>query len=167
MKNETVKSYGEMDIANFLYQNNIEYVYESPYKYNTSTNEYTQYTPDFYLPEEDIYIEYFGIDRDGEVPSYFNSKHGKSPSQEYQDSIDWKRNIHKKNNTTMIECYAYEKMEETLLENLQKNLFSQSIRMEPKNITELWNEKFNNDSYLESIIELFGTLINLIIQLGK
>ncbi len=162
MKNETVKSYGEMDIANFLYQNNIEYVYESPYKYNTSTNEYTQYTPDFYLPEEDIYIEYFGIDRDGEVPSYFNSKHGKSPSQEYQDSIDWKRNIHKKNNTTMIECYAYEKMEETLLENLQKNLFSQSIRMEPKNITELWNEKFNNDSYLESIIELFGTLINLI-----
>ena len=30
LKNETVKSYGEMDIANFLSQNRILYIYEHP-----------------------------------------------------------------------------------------------------------------------------------------
>ncbi|MDY5859860.1 MAG: UvrD-helicase domain-containing protein, partial [Eubacteriales bacterium] len=31
VNNETVKSYGEMDIANFLTQNSIRYIYEQPY----------------------------------------------------------------------------------------------------------------------------------------
>ena len=31
INNETVKSYGEMDIANFLMQNGIAYIYEQPY----------------------------------------------------------------------------------------------------------------------------------------
>lgn len=161
MKNEIVKSYGEMDIANFLYQNNIEYIYESPYKYDTRTEKHMQYIPDFYLPHEDIYIEYFGINREGEVPPYFKSKHGKSPSKEYQETIDWKRKIHSENKTSMIECYAYEKLEGNLLESLEKKLINRSVKMERKRADELWND-FKNDTYLEIIIELFETLINLI-----
>ena len=64
---ETVKSYGELDIANFLRQNGISYVYEPEYPVDTRTSEYGQYHPDFYLPNFDVYIEYFGINRDGEV----------------------------------------------------------------------------------------------------
>jgi DNA helicase IV len=37
INNETVKSYGEMDIANFLTQNGIQYIYEHPYKVDTRT----------------------------------------------------------------------------------------------------------------------------------
>ena len=61
MKNEKVKSYGELKIANFLFQNGINYIYEAPYKIDTRTEEYGQYYPDFYLPDYDIYLEYFGI----------------------------------------------------------------------------------------------------------
>lgn len=51
VNNEVVKSYGEMDIANYLSQNGIQYIYEWPYKFDTRTSEYGQYNPDFYLPE--------------------------------------------------------------------------------------------------------------------
>ena len=68
-----MKSYGEVEIANFLYLNGIEYIYESPYKIDTRTKEFGQYKPDFYLPDYDIYIEYFGIDRNGNPPAYFQN----------------------------------------------------------------------------------------------
>lgn len=69
-----MKSYGELDIANFLTQNGITYVYEQEYPIDTRTSEFGQYYPDFYLPNFDVYIEYFGINRQGEVPAYFSGK---------------------------------------------------------------------------------------------
>jgi len=56
LKRESVKSYGEMEIANFLYLNGIEYIYEKAYEIDTRTQEYGQYHPDFFLPEYNIYI---------------------------------------------------------------------------------------------------------------
>jgi DNA helicase-4 len=76
INHEVVKSYGEMDIANFLNHNGILYLYEHEYEADTRTEEHAQYHPDFYLPEYKIYIEYFGINRKGEVPSYFSDKDG-------------------------------------------------------------------------------------------
>ena len=115
---ESVKSYGEMDIANFLMQNGIKYIYEQPYKVDTRTSEYGQYNPDFYLPDYDIYIEYFGINKNGEVPAYFKAANGMTATEAYQAAIKWKREIHSMNNTVMIECYAYEKSDGVLLKNL-------------------------------------------------
>ncbi len=76
LKKETVKSYGELDIANFLTQNGITYVYEQEYPIDTRSSEFGQYHPDFYLPNFDLYIEYFGINRQGEVPPYSQGKMG-------------------------------------------------------------------------------------------
>lgn len=112
MGKETVKSYGELDIANFLRQNGIAYVYEPEYPVDTRTTEYGQYHPDFYLPNFDVYIEYFGINRDGEVPPYFTSKNGMTASQTYLEGMKWKRQLHHQNGTRMIEAYSYEKFEE-------------------------------------------------------
>lgn len=163
IKNEIVKSYGEMDISNFLVQNGIEYIYENPYEFDTCTSEYGQYHPDFYLPEYNIYIEYFGIDRKGEVPSYFKGSNGKTATQSYQDSIKWKRETHKTNNTTLIECFAYEKFEGVLLENLRKNLLDKSVKLSPKSPQEIWQQIIlEEDNVLDGIIDLFGTVINLI-----
>ena len=52
-----------MEIANFLAQNSVEYIYEKAYPIDTRNTEYGQYIPDFFLPEYNIYIEYFGINR--------------------------------------------------------------------------------------------------------
>lgn len=159
---EKVKSYGEMDIANFLNQNGIKYLYEQPYKIDTRTSEYGQYIPDFYLPDYDIYIEYFGINRNGDVPAYFRTAKDLNPTQSYQASMNWKRGIHNINNTKMIECYAYEKFDGVLLENLKNNLIVNSVEFNPKTTMELWKEVSNNELFiLDGVIELFETIINL------
>lgn len=162
LNKESLKSYGEMDIANFLYQNNIKYIYEASYEFDTRTSEYGQYHPDFYLPEYNIYLEYFGINRNGDVPEYFEASHGMTASQAYTASIQWKKRIHKENHTTMIECYAYEKMEGCLIDNLQKKLTDHSVKLKPKSTEELW-ELINSDNNctLNGITELIETVINL------
>lgn len=163
VKKEKVKSYGEMDIANFLTQNSIEYLYEYPYEQDTRTEEYAQYYPDFYLPEYKIYIEYFGVDRNGKVPAYFSGKGGKSASQNYRDSMEWKRRLHADNETVMIECFAYEKCEGTLQENLARQLEANGVYLRPKSPQEIWKQVSEEDeSALDGLVELFETVINLL-----
>ena len=163
IRNEKVKSYGEMDIANFLIQNGITYIYEHPYIIDTRTDEYEQYNPDFYLPDYHIYIEYFAINREGEAPSYFTGQNGKTGTQQYQESMKWKRQIHQTYNTTMIECYAYEKLEGNLLDCLKDKLQEKKVVLTPKSTEELWEQVIKNDAtILDGLVELFETLINLI-----
>lgn len=163
VKNETVKSYGEMDIANFLTQNGIEYIYECPYKIDTRNTDYGQYKPDFYLPEYDIYIEYFGVNRKGEVPSYFSGSHGMSATQFYQASMKWKRETHKSNETVMIECFAYDKLDGNMLDKLKSDLERRSVVLKPKTPQELWDELSSEEgNILDGLIDLFTTVINLI-----
>jgi DNA helicase-4 len=162
LRKEAVKSYGEMDIANFLSQNGIAYLYEFPYAQDTRTEEYAQYHPDFYLPEHKIYIEYFGINRNGEVPAYFTGKDGKSASQHYRDSMEWKRKLHAENGTVMVECFAYEKREGTLQENLARQLEANGVKLQPVSPQELWKQVAEEgESILDGVVELFETVINL------
>ena len=65
LNGEKVKSFGESDIANYLALNGIPYSYEESYKFDTNDSSYGQYHPAFHIQGTDIYIEYFGIDRDG------------------------------------------------------------------------------------------------------
>lgn len=162
LRKETVKSYGEMDIANFLFQNGVSYIYEAEYPVDTRTEEYGQYYPDFYLPDYDIYIEYYGINRNGDVPSYFTSRHGRSPRQEYHDSIAWKRQLHKQNHTKLIEVFAYEKQEETLLDSLSRQLSAAGVVFSPLSPEEMWEQICGkSNQQLDRLAELFGTVISL------
>ncbi len=163
IRNESVKSYGEMDIANFLLQNSVEYMYEAAYKVDTRTTEYGQYYPDFYLPDYGIYIEYFGIDKNGNVPKWFANKNGVPASLAYRQSMEWKRALHKQNGTVLLECYAYEKLEGNLLANLEKKLAGSGVKMTPMSPQELWSAvSEDGKSVLDGIIELFETVINLV-----
>lgn len=161
LKGEKMKSYGEVEIANYLFVNGIDYCYEKSYVINTVSSEYGQYKPDFYLPEYEIYIEYFGINRKGEVPDYFNGKEGKTASQVYNEGICWKRNIHAENGTKCIECFYYEKSEGNLLKRLEEKLKDNKVVFQPidtKSIFETLNEK----DILEELAEKIQTIINLI-----
>lgn len=162
INHETVKSYGEMDIANFLFINGIRYEYEKAYEFDTANEKYGQYHPDFYLPDHDIYIEYFGIDSNNEVPSYFKAETGMTPSQTYLAGMSWKRETHKKNGTVMIECYAYEKYQGILLDELRAKLESKGVALNEKTPQEMWSQISDNDCILNGIYELFETCIILI-----
>lgn len=163
LNKEVVKSYGEVDIANFLFENGIRYIYEHPYKIDTRTNAYGEYKPDFYLPDYEIYIEYFALNKNGEVPDYFKSAKGKTPTQTYCDSIEWKRATHKAYQTKMIECYAYEKEDDTLLDLLKQKLKENGVLFNKKNYEQLWNEIITDkDVIMDGIVELMETVINLL-----
>ena len=120
-KEETVKSYQELIIANFLTLKGIRYLYEEPYKYKTYTVNKRQYKPDFYLPDYDIYIEHYGINRDGKTAPYIDN-------EQYLASIKWKRNLHREKGTTCIETFSYEYSEKTLLTNLERKLLQNNVK---------------------------------------
>ena len=163
IRGEEVKSFGELEIANYLFTNNINYEYEKQYKYITSNEEYIQYKPDFYLPDYDIYIEYFGIDGEGNVPDYFESRHGKSPKKEYNDGIRWKKNIHKINKTKLVDIYYYEKKNGELKTQLEKQLIKNNVILNPMTNNSIFKyvEK-SNKGILSNVAASFGTVINLI-----
>ncbi len=61
LRGESVYSHGEKSIADYLYNSNIRYEYETPIKLGKKF-----FYPDFYLPDYSIYIEYLGMISDPE-----------------------------------------------------------------------------------------------------
>lgn len=160
LKRDNVKSYEEMEIANYLFINNVSYIYEDKYKIDTRDRNHRQYEPDFYLPDYDIYIEHFGIDREGNVPDFFDGENGKTAKEKYNDEIKWKRETHKENSTTLIETYSYEKAEGVLTDNLKKKLENEGVKFNPMSRDEVWSliEK-QSDYEITGFVNLMGTFI--------
>lgn len=158
LKNEFVKSNEELVIANYLFINGITYEYETPYEIETSTIDKRQYTPDFYLPDYGIYIEHYGIDRNGNAPQY-----DKEASDEYIRSMHWKRQIHSKNQTKCIETYSYEFMEGIIFDNLKSRLLENGVEFEPLSQTEVFNALHNvyTGKDFSSFFNLIMTFISL------
>jgi DNA helicase-4 len=61
------------------------------------------FRPDFYLPKFGIYIEHWGIDREGNVPPWFSQS-----SEQYRESMEKKKKWFKEHNKTLVETYSYE-----------------------------------------------------------
>ena len=137
---EIVKSYEEMIIANFLYINGINYIYEATYKGKCDF----PYKPDFYLPDYDIYIEHFGISKEGRAEQYSSVE-----EQKYIQQMESKREIHKKNNTKLIETYSYEYKDGVLFENLRNKLDQYKVEYNNFNRENIYkvflNYKFSNE----------------------
>ena len=152
LKEETVKSHQELVIANFLTLNGICYLYEEPYKYNTATYEIRQYKPDFYLPEYDIYIEHFGIDRNSNTAPYIDKK-------AYLEGIKWKVALHEEHQTTLVQTFSYEFTEGVLLDNLKNKLLKHNVvfrELEFAEVTELLSNTDKNNKF----VKLFTTFLN-------
>lgn len=161
---ERFKSQEEVLIANFLFRNNIEYKYEDSYQYKTASKKFGQYKPDFYLPEYDIYIEHFGIDEKGNVPQWFKGNEDKTAQQKYTEGIEWKRNEHKFNNTTLVETYSWEQKKNVLLSKLKYKLELHEVVFNPMSDDELWN--YINENTAEDI-DVFTQLLNTFLVLFK
>jgi DNA helicase-4 len=94
LNNEVVRSRGELVIANWLFYNGIKYVYEGPYRVDTADAEHRQYTPDFYLPDADAYLEHWALDAKGEPPPEFAG---------YKEGMAWKKRLHAEHGTRLLE----------------------------------------------------------------
>ena len=130
LKGEKVKSFEELLIADWLCLHGVRYEYEYPYKYQTATKLRRQYKPDFYLPDYDIYLEHFGIDREGNTAPNINA-------EQYLGSISWKRELHRKYKTNLIETYSWQRMEGTLQDTLKNLCITNNIELRPFSADEL------------------------------
>ena len=91
---EVVKSHSERLIANFLYLNGVDYVYERSYDVDVSDSTHSQYRPDFFYPGIDVWHEHWALGRDGKPPPAF---------QGYAEGMAWKRRVHAQHGTTLVE----------------------------------------------------------------
>lgn len=159
LKGELVKSFEECDIANFLYANGINYVYEEDYKLKTADAGHRQYRPDFYLPDYGIYIEHFGVDRSGKTAPWI-------PQNKYIEEMKWKESIHEQNRTTLVKTFTYERQEGRLLSNLQEKLLDKGVVLKPLPRNQLF-EELNKMGKVNSLASLLSTFLNLYKSFGK
>jgi len=122
LNGELVKSLEECEIANFLYMNGIDYEYERDYEVDYASKIHRQYRPDFYLPKYHTYIEHFGLDRNNHTAPFIDRN-------EYLAEMKWKRRVHRENKTILVETYSWEKFEGILLEELERKLVAQGVKM--------------------------------------
>ena len=131
---EFVKSQEEVRIANFLFINGVSYEYErkydKPYERGSSRR---AYHPDFYLPEFDVYIEHYGIDENGEPPSFFSE----AEREKYKDGIRWKRKLHASACNKYVESYSWWNRNGELLSNLSSALTNVGVVFKPRDAREV------------------------------
>ena len=124
VKGETVRSFEECEIANFLYSNGVAYEYEAPYEHDLATSQRRQYKPDFRLPEHGIYIEHFGIDANGNPAPFIDR-------EQYWRDMEWKRGVHVEHGTDLIETFSHEQADGRLLRNLAEKLAAHGVKLSP------------------------------------
>lgn len=155
LNNEWVKSVGELRIANYLALNGIKYEYETPYKIDTRSVERRQYQPDFYLPDADIYIEYLGLDEHNNTAPYIDK-------DEYLASLEWKRQLHASNKTTMLELYTYQLKRGQLQLLLVAALDEHDVTRSPIEIDTLFQQlKEANSSQWQGFVDLLQRFLGL------
>lgn len=154
LKGELVKGFGELQIANYLYLNGIEYLYEPNYTQITKIQTEKPYHPDFYIPEIDTFLEHFGIDREGNTRKDISK-------EKYTQEMDIKRQIHKTNNTKLIETYHYDFSEGNLTQKLEEILKDNGATFKETNKKDIF-EKINKLKKRSKIGEEITKSINLI-----
>ena len=161
---ECVKSFEELEIANWLYLNGIAYEYERKYDGAVSADGgrvRRVYRPDFYLPAYKIWIEHFGVDKDGNPPSFFS----KAERDEYLDGMKWKRNIHKNNGTVLVESYSWWHSEGKLIDNLWDALKAHGVNRRGINPRPVWSRLLASKT--NTTLREFSRLVASFISMAK
>jgi DNA helicase-4 len=122
LHNEVVKSRGEQLIANWLFYNGVNYVYEAPYKHETADPTHRQYQPDFYLPDIDAYLEHWALDEKGEPPPDFSG---------YKDGMEWKKRVHVECGTKLLETTMAGLWSGRAFSYLETELTKMGIKLDP------------------------------------
>ena len=159
IRNEIVRSRQEVQIANYLYLNNIDYKYEPVYQYNIKLSN-KPYTPDFIITQGDniAYIEHFGITQDGE-----NSMYSKQQLEKYKNAVNDKVLLHRKHGTKLIYTFSEYKDGRTILQHLDEELRKNGFVLRKKDEKEVLDKIIETEEskYVSKLIILICRFINL------
>lgn len=157
IRNEVLKSYQEVQIANFLYLNNIDYEYEPIYPYRINFSK-KPYTPDFIIQqgEKIAYIEHFGVTEDGE-----NNRYSEEELRRYKKCVNDKVKLHRTHGTKLIYTFSEFKDGRNLLVHLKEKLENAGFILEPKSNKEIMEKLISSEEsrYIRKLINLLCRFI--------
>jgi len=159
IRNEIVRSYQEVQIANFLYLNSIDYEYEPIYQYNIKLSN-KPYTPDFKIKQGDnvAYLEHFGLSEKGE-----NKLYSDNDIKKYKKAVNDKVTLHKEHKTKLIYTFSsYNDGRETL-DHLKEKLIENGFILNRKDDKEVLNKIIETEEskYISKLLILICRFINL------
>jgi DNA helicase IV len=151
LQGEQVKSFEELMIANWLFENGIEYEYEPDYEHKVSNVGLKDYCPDFRLKNSGVYIEHFGVRKQkiGGISQLITAPF--VDCNKYLETMNWKRTIHKKYETTLIETFSYERQDGMLLIALAEKIapYEEVSPRSPETLFDRIIELNQADSFVE------------------
>lgn len=157
IQNEVLRSYQEVQIANYLYLNNIEYEYEPIYPYNITFSR-KPYTPDFIIRQGDkvAYIEHFGVTEDGQ-----NSRFTEEELTRYKHYVNDKVGLHREHGTTLVYTFSEFKDKRSLLKHLQEKLESAGFELTPRSNKEIMDKLISSEEsrYVRRLVNLICRFI--------
>ena len=157
LNNEVLRSMEEVQIANFLYLNQIDYEYEPMYQYRIlSANK--PYTPDFRIKQGDkvTYIEHFGITEGGRSSRYTTEQ-----LQKYKSIINDKVSLHRKHKTDLIYTFSQYRDGRKMLEHLKEKLVTQGYELKERPTAEVYKRLVDTEEnkYITRLTQLICTFI--------
>ena len=158
IQNEILRSNQEVEIANFLYLNNIDYEYEPIYKYNIVLAR-KPYTPDFIIRqgEKTAYIEHFGITEDGK-----NDRYSETELLCYRNAVNEKIKLHREHGTDLIYTFSAYKDKRELLTHLKEELLKHGFELNPRPDNEVLEKLVASEEnrYIRKLIALICRFIS-------
>ena len=167
-----VRSEQEQKICFVLSSLGVKFRYEEPYEHPLAGEMHSQYRPDFSIYfEQDgktkrIYLEHFGVDEHGLVPTWFAKDKGityEEANQKYNDGITWKKAVHEKFGTILLTTSSADFYYSDIRHTLKASLEKAGIPVKEKTDAELYDMVLPPNSKQEkAFIRLVVTFVTLI-----
>ncbi len=147
---EYLRSIQEVQIANFLYLNGLDYEYERVYPFE-SPSQNKKYTPDFYITqgEHTAWLEHYALSEGG-----YNSLFNPRQIARYKKAISDKRAIHKAHKTTLLETWSLYADHRSLLDHLKETLEQEGFVLKQRDLDEVYKKIVDTgkDKYIYRLI---------------
>ena len=154
LNGDKVRSYQELLIGNWLYIQGVEHTYEPNYDRTAFASLGYLYRPDFHINGTCIYLEHFGIDREGRTRPDIDAV-------AYNDGIGQKSEIHRLNGTVLLETFHYEWCEGELYASLERQLREVGVTFKPRSWAEI-HERLNELKRVSQYAEVFDGAISAV-----
>ena len=158
IQSEMMRSNQEVEIANFLYLNGIDYEYEPMYRYDIEFAR-KPYTPDFYIRqgEKEAYLEHFGITEDGR-----NDRYTASQLRAYKDAVNDKVRLHRQHGTTLLYTFSSYNDHRPLLEHLKEKLVNAGFELHQRSNQEVMEKLIVSEEnrYIRKLVSLICRFIS-------
>ena len=147
---EYLRSVQEVQIANFLYLNGLDYEYERVYPYDSPSRS-KKYTPDFYISqgEHTAWLEHYALTESG-----YNRIFTPQQIAKYKKEIRDKRELHATYHTNLLETWSFYNDRRPLLDHLKEALEKEGFILKPRNLDEVYRKivETGKDKYIYKLI---------------